>query len=273
MLVLLCAAASPLFAQVRIGPVVGGAITRWNPEKNDDSPFYSSDYRSGYQTGIAANYWVNNRFSLHTEWLYMYRQKDVTYQRNLIQVQDVAKHNYLAVPALFRVSFHTDIKKSHQEWYVNAGPALHYWLGGSGRIKTNEQSPYVEGGVMDYTVRFQEPGEYGASEYITPAHRWQMSLYAGGGVIFDLGFSHHIWLDARSSLGLARSFFASDAKGDFGLQLYQDNLRSAIDSWTLSVGYFHDINMTAVLKKGKVSKKKKKNKKLRKNYRNGKTSS
>lgn len=265
-LLLICAAPASLFGQVRVGPVGGASITRWIAEDNDDAPFYSSKYRSGYQAGIAANYWVNKRYSLHTEWLYLYRQKDVMYQRNLIRVHDVAKQHYLAVPALFRVSFHTNIKKSHQEWYVNAGPALHYWLGGSGRLRSNEQSPYLEEGALNYNIRFEKPGEYGATEYIVPANRWQMALYAGGGVMFDLGFRNHIFVDARTSLGLGKSYFATDAQGDFGLNLYQDNLRSSIQSLSVSAGFIRDFNMTEVLNKGKVKKKKKKNKNLKKNY-------
>ncbi|EMR02845.1 outer membrane beta-barrel protein [Cesiribacter andamanensis] len=265
-LALLWAAPILLQGQVRVGPVGGASITRWVPENNDFAPFYSSNYRPGYHGGIAANYWVNKRYSLHTEWLYLYRQKDVRYERNLIKVHDVAKQHYLAVAALFRVSFHTNIKKSHQEWYVNAGPALHYWLGGSGRLRSNEQSPYLEEGSMDYTIRFEAPGEYGSTEYITPANRWQMALYAGGGVMFDLGFRNHIFIDARTSLGLGKSYFATEAGGDFGLNLYQDNLRSSIASMSLSAGFIRDFNMTEVLNKGKVKKKKKKNKSLRKNY-------
>ncbi|WP_224995346.1 outer membrane beta-barrel protein [Cesiribacter sp. SM1] len=240
------------FAQLRIGPLAGASLNRVRFAEAEGSEYYSSNRKPGYHGGIATNYKVNDRYSLHLEWLYVYRQKDVSYNRGMLAVRDQASLNYLTVPILYRVSFHSEFKKSHQEWYLNAGPALHYWMGGRGKLQTNEQASFLENGSMNYQVRFGEVGEYGSSEYVNPANRWQMSLYAGGGVIFDLGFGRHIWLDARTSLGPAKSYFSSAEKGgDFGLQLYKDNLQSSIMSWSLSAGFMQDIDVRAVLKKGK----------------------
>lgn len=252
-----------VLGQFRLGPAVGGSITRMHFPKGDDSDLYSSRLTTGYHGGLAANYWVNDRYSLHTEWLYLYRQKDVSYNKGSVMVRDKASLHYLAIPVLYRVSFHSKIKKSHQEWYLNAGPAVHYWLGGSGTLHSNEQSPYLEGGRMDYKVKFGAPGEFGSTEYIEPANRWQIALYAGGGMIFDLGFGRHLWLDARTSLGAAKSYFSPSAKGDYGLNLYEDNLQSSISSWSITAGFFQDVNFFSVFKKGK-SVKKKKAKKLKK---------
>lgn len=239
------------FSQLRIGPVAGASLTKVNFAEEDDAQYYSSKRTSGYHAGLATNYRVNERYSLHTEWLYMYRLKDVNYSRDKFYAKDRASLHYLAIPILYRVSFHSDIKKSHQEWYVNAGPALHYWMGGKGTLMTNEQAPFLQEGKMAYDIKFAKPAEYGGTEYIEPANRWQMALYAGGGAVFDLGFGRHFWFDARSSLGAAKSFFSNSAKGDFGLQLYSDNLQSSVRSWSISVGYFQDIHVHAVLKKGK----------------------
>ena len=257
-------------AQFRLGPAVGASISRWHFPKEESNEFYSSRLTPGYHGGFAANYWVNERYSLHTEWLYLYRQKNVNYNKGTLMVNDQATHHYLSVPVLYRVSFHSQIKKSHQEWYLNAGPALHYWMGGRGTLRTNEQSPYVQEGRLDYKIKFGKPEEFGSTEYIEPANRWQIALYAGGGVIFDLGHGRHIWVDARTSLGAAKSFFSASAKGDYGLNLYQDNLQSSITNMSLTAGYFQDVNFFSVLKKGKTAKKKKA-KKLKKN-RNGATS-
>ncbi|AHM60404.1 hypothetical protein D770_10735 [Flammeovirgaceae bacterium 311] len=248
-----------VFGQLRIGPLGGVSLNTLNFAEAEGSEYYTSSRKLGYHGGLATNYKVNDRYSLHLEWLYVYRQKDVSYNKGMLAVRDQASLNYLTVPILYRVSFHSEIKKSHQEWYLNAGPALHYWMGGRGRLTTNEQAAFLEQGSMNYTVRFGETGEYGSAEYVNPANRWQMSLYAGGGVIFDLGFGRHIWVDARTSLGPAKSHFSSGPKGgDFGLQLYQDNLQSSIMSWSLSAGFFQDFDMWAVLKKGKSVKKKSK---------------
>jgi hypothetical protein len=255
-----------VFGQLRIGPVGGASLNTIRFAETEGSEYYSGSRKVGYHGGVATNYKVNDRYSLQLEWLYVYRQKEVSYNRGMLAVRDQASLNYLTLPILYRVSFHTELKKSHQEWYLNAGPALHYWMGGRGKLQTNEQASFLENGSMNYVVRFGEAGEYGSAEYVNPANRWQMSLYAGGGVIFDLGFGRHIWLDARTSLGPAKSHFSSAAEGgDFGLQLYRDNLESSIMSWSMSVGFMQDIDMRAVLKKGKsihrrpaVSKKKSK---------------
>lgn len=247
--------ALPLFgvAQLRIGPTGGASLIHLKFAEEDGSEFYSSKRTSSYHGGLAVNYKVTDRYSLQTEWLYLYRQKNVNYQQEKLSVSDQATLHYLAIPILYRVSFHSQIKKSHQEWYVNAGPALHYWMGGNGTLTTNEHSDYLQNGKMNYSIRFGAPQGYGSTEYIEPANRWQMALYAGGGVVFDLGFGKHLLIDARSSLGAAKSFFSTSAKGDFGLQLYQDNLQSSVVSWSLSVGYFQDIDVRSVLKKGKSS--------------------
>ncbi len=252
-LVLCCFMMLPLCGQgqLRIGPAVGASINKWKFAESDDSQYFSSKQTTGYHGGLAVNYRVNERYALHTEWLYLYRLKNISYKRELLSVSDRAGMHYLSIPLLFRVSFHSDIKKSHQEWYLNAGPALNYWLGGKGRLETNEQAPFLHEGKMEYTIQFKEPEAYGDTEFIAPANRWQMAIQAGGGVIFDLGFGHHVWLDARTSLGTARSFFANDAKGDFGLQLYHDNLQSSVMSWNLSAGFFKDFDLRSVLYKGK----------------------
>jgi hypothetical protein len=242
------------FGQLRIGPTGGASLIRVNFAEQEGSEFYSGRRTTSYHGGLAVNYRVTERYSLHTEWLYLYRQKDVNYQREKLYVHDQAKLHYLAIPLLYRVSFHSQIKKSHQEWYVNAGPALHYWMGGNGKLSTNEHSDYLQEGQMNYAIRFGAPQGYGSTEYIEPANRWQMALYAGGGVVFDLGFGKHMWIDARSSLGVAKSFFSNNAKGDFGLQLYHDNLQSSVVSWSVSVGYFQDIDVRTVLKKGRSTK-------------------
>ncbi|MBW3545149.1 MAG: PorT family protein [Bacteroidetes bacterium] len=251
--VLLILLAIPLlgYGQLRVGPVLGGSMVKWKFSESDDSQYYTGKPSSGYHGGMAVNYRVNARYSLHTEGLYKYRQKNIGYQRDKLTASDRAGLHYLAVPVLYRVSFHSNIKKSHQEWYINAGPAFHYWLGGKGRLETNEQAAFLEEGKMNYSIAFREPDTYGSTEFIQPANRWQMALYAGGGVIFDLGFGNHVWVDARISLGAARSFFADDAKGDFGLQLYHDNLQSSVVTYSLSAGYFRDFDIRSVFYKGK----------------------
>ena len=130
-------------AQLRLGPTGGTSMNYMKFYEGDDAEYFTSKRTSGYHGGLAANYRVNDRYSLHTEWLYLYRQKDISYQRDKLMAKDQASLHYLAIPILYRVSFHSEIKKSHQEWYLNAGPALHYWMGGKGKLSTNEYAPFL----------------------------------------------------------------------------------------------------------------------------------
>ena len=60
------------FGQLRIGPVGGASLTNWKFSEQEGSEAYSSRRGVGFHGGLAANYKVNDRYSLHTEWLYLY---------------------------------------------------------------------------------------------------------------------------------------------------------------------------------------------------------
>ena len=245
-------------AQVRIGPVAGINTTRWQYLQPNEYEQYSSNWDYAFQAGLAGNYRITNRYSLHTEWQYLQRVKSVDYTRKQISVTDYSRQNYLSIPALFRVSFHANVKKSHIEAYLNAGPALQFWLGGKGKLTTNELADFLdEEGSLEYKIFFDEPeGDYtwGNKEIVAAPNRWQMLLYAGGGLVFDMGRGKHFWVDLRSTLGAGASSTSDSGAGEFGLQLYKDDLRAIPQSISLSVGYFQDINVRALLKKGRRAK-------------------
>lgn len=257
LLLLLCTGLAK--AQFRVGPKLGGQLSRSVFVDKSYYDNYSSSFRPGYLGGLVLNYKVDELYSLHTEFLYMQHGRSLKGKTSLGEpIISRANYNYLSLPVLLRLSTHKQIRKNHLELYVNAGPSLNYWLGGKGKITSGEIWEFTGKETMPYTIAFDSLGADADMNtlYIADANRMQMSLDFGGGVIFDLGQGHHIMLDVRSSFGIGKTVMGEKDGGNYGLLGYKENMESMHHSLAVSAAYLIDFNLNAFLRKGKSIRKK-----------------
>lgn len=249
---------SPLLAQLRVGPKIGGQLSRVAFEDKTYYNTHSSQFLPGIVAGGILNYRVNRLLSLETELLYTQNRRYIVREDPYkTVVKNKSMYHYLNVPVLLRLSGHTKYKGNRLEYYVNMGPQLMWWLGGSGKIEHDEIQEELAIDVMPYTIYFvdeySEITNHTEKLAVKDANVFQMALDIGAGVVFDLGFGHGIVLDFRGSYGIGRTYLA-ESPGSFGPIDYEDNMEGVNHSIAVTVGYIRDIDFYALLRKGKRGK-------------------
>lgn len=233
-------------AQFRTGPLMGVSGSRFIFEDDEYKDLYNSGLSAGYHAGIALNYTVSKVYSLHTEFSYLRKGLNVRYSDELVNIRNKAGYKYLSAPVLLRISLHNNIGNQHVEFYGNIGPELNYWLGGRGVLETSEKADFVKNQELKYFVSFDESKEYGSHMVVKDPYRIQMALGAGGGMIFDLGRTQHLALDFRLSLGVGKSFHGRNDGGDYGLQLYNENLEGVHHTMSFTAVYLQSFDLKAL---------------------------
>ncbi|WP_224995544.1 outer membrane beta-barrel protein [Cesiribacter sp. SM1] len=246
----------PVHAQLSIGPKAGTHVSLTRFAESDYRASHTSYIVPGYHGGIAANYKANKLYSIQFEFLYSRIGRHVVrtdpYRS---RVTNRSSYHYINMPIMLRLSKHKAIRGNHLEVYMNVGPSFNYWLGGSGRIASSEIEENTSMNPMPYDIHFNESqGSYINSMYVAHPNRLQMSLDFGGGVLFDLGFSNHIFVDLRTSLGIGKTYMGEKNGGDFGLFDYTENLEAVNHIFAVSAGYSRDFDLRAIFVKGKIKR-------------------
>jgi hypothetical protein len=244
-----------VMAQFRLGPLAGIPVSRFVYENDAYRELYKTRFRPGYQIGMVLNYRVNKLYSLQTELSYLKKGIHVRYEDEIVEIQNKAGFHYLSVPVLLRFSTHKNFGSQHVELYANIGPELNYWLGGRGVLETTEPAPFIEGNSMPYKVLFREEQEAGRYMFVKEPSRLQMALGAGGGLIFDLGRSQNLAIDFRASLGLGKSFHGGQEGGQYGLNLYSENLEGVHHTMSITASYLADLDLNTLFRKGRIRRK------------------
>lgn len=243
-----------LQGQIRVGPKLGFQGGRAVFADEDYRQEFTSGFMPGPQAGVVLNYRVNSFYSLHTEMFFSQKgKKSTSIAEDEPEIKNRAVYDYIDLPMLLRLSKHKNFKKYKLEYYINAGPAFNYWLGGRGTLHNTELYEYYDSNEANYKIQFNEPVEqYGDNLYVTDPNRLQMSLDFGGGVIFDLGTGQSIMVDVRNSFGIGKTYMGKRDSGDFGLFSYNDNFEAVNHVMGISVAYLFDIDMRALIQKGRI---------------------
>lgn len=243
-----------LQAQIRVGPKLGFQVGRAMFADEEYRQEFTSGFMPGPQAGVVMNYRVNSFYSLHTELYYSQKGKrSIAKAEDLAGIKNRAVYDYLDLPVLLRLSKHKNYKKYKLEYYLNVGPAINYWLGGRGTLVNPELYEYYDSYEAHYKIQFDKPVErYGENLYVTDPNRLQMSLDFGGGLIFDLGTGQAIMVDLRNSFGIGKTYMGRRNSGDYGLHSYNDNFEAVNHVMGLSVAYLLDIDMKALIQKGRT---------------------
>jgi hypothetical protein len=177
-------------------------------------------------------------------------------------LEDRVTYNYIEIPLLYNIHFKGSLGGSRQfKWYAGAGPLFSYWLGGSGRIDSDE---FAENNFppFEYKIRFGERGEdIGEYDiiYVKDVNRFQLGFTFGGGLMLEPAGSGKIMIDLRGELG--HTWMGTPSSADYVLPVtYDDNLKARNIGVRFSVMYLFERNMDKkVRNKGKSNLKQKGN--------------
>jgi len=262
-------------AQYWIGPKVGYHYTIHDYQ----DPNYEEDYKiskdHNFEAGIVVTYTASEKYAVHGE---LYFEKIGNRVRNKTEdnffVDSRSSFNYLSFPILLRVSM------GHQpvHWYLNAGPKVSYWMGGSGIFEYgNDESININGiDKVDYKVSFQRADAQGIDNgvyFVSEANRIQYSLTAGGGFYLDLANGARLMVDFRYNWGHSNMAFNFDATNDddrfvrtgIGSDVpegaYQENYEYTNNTMSFSLAYMFEYNTDFKRKGSSTSDESKKTKK------------
>ena len=242
-------------AQFYIGPKAGIQVFKPFFSSGEEREGESYNPKIGLNLGMAAVLEVKENFALNFEIAYSQKGKEVRGGLDAGLKHDVT-YNHIDFPLLFTRRFNASHggNKSYQ-WYVNAGPNISYWIGGSGRLSSSEL--LLEEGIerVDYDIVFDQPSFDNDQANINYPNRWQLGLNLGGGMIFQPDKGNLLIVDFRLEMG---STFVGreDSSVDFPVSIfaYSDNLRAVNGGLKVSVAYLFDSNLSQ-RKKGKSTKK------------------
>lgn len=235
------------FAQhLLIGPKAGFQMSR----AYADDPHFYDDFHSrflpAYQAGVVANFKVTNIFSLETEVLYNQTGKRMVGDDNY-SFQNERYHN-ISIPALLRASYTAGMN----QFYINIGPGISYWLGGRGKLKIPElQDAGVK--VLPYDIAFGEIPLEGDAFYVSKPNRLLFSLEAGIGAILPV-HQNFLMLDLRYSWGHT-DLAKHDSQYMYFLN-YDGRIHHSTEVISFSVAYLFELDFLEMLK-GKSTDKKK----------------
>jgi hypothetical protein len=247
LLILLLIVSNQALSQVlRIGPKVGITAN----QAVHDLPSYNEEFKSlptlAYKGGVVTNLQVSDLFSLHSEILYSQRNKSV--KSKIVGDYQKEYNRFLSVPLLCRFSY----RAGYNEFYVNAGPQVSYWLGGNGKVMTAE---VLENGEeeMHYIIGFSN-SEVDNFMEISDPNRLQLGLDVGLGAVLPMG-PNFLMLDIRYSWG--HTNMAKSNTSYLPISFYNDNIRYTHQVLSLSAAYLLDFDFYKMSTKGKSSGSKK----------------
>ncbi len=206
-----CMAAGAM-AQVQIGPKVGMNLYKI-ADGEDVSEGVNEPFAVGLNLGVATSFGITENFAIAPELIFTQKGSrlegeftdsfsgDFGQIETTITFDERQKLNYLEMPVLARVTFGNTVKG-----YVNAGPSVGYWLGGSLKSEEGDESE-------TYKIKFVDEGDDVADDEISVdkerANRLEVGAAIGGGVMVNTG-AGDLLFDVRYQRGLNNIFDYED---------------------------------------------------------------
>lgn len=192
-----CMAAGAI-AQVQVGPKIGMNLYKINDGEKIEEEGVSEPFAIGFNLGLATSFNVSENFAVAPELIYTQKGASTKAEDGDNYGKITSKLSFIEIPVLGRVSF-GDVVKG----YVNVGPSLGYWIGGSTTIKakTNGESEkerrklkfVSEGDQINFDEEIPIPAE--------EANRLEIGAVLGGGAMLNTG-AGDILFDLRYQAGL-----------------------------------------------------------------------
>lgn len=230
---------------VLLGPKVGIQASKafFDDEVYGDS--YNSLITPTYHVGIVANFKVTDLFSLQTEVLYNQTTKKVKGKE--FYLLNTERYQLITVPLLLRTTF----KSGFNQYYFNVGPNLSYWIGGSGKIRTDEL--YDHGlQELSYKLKFGNSASTLDVYYVEKPNHFLLGLDIGAGVMLPVR-DKYLMLDLRYTWG--HTNLQNAGINYMGFLNYESNLAHANHVLSFSVAYLFEFDFLTMMTKGKSTSK------------------
>lgn len=246
-------------AQFWFGPKVGGQIIipRYQAAAHADSFKVSS--KVNWHAGIAMDYSTEGAFEVHTELVYV-RQNNRVQPKDIFPDQSLDNqtvNHFITAPLMARVVF---LKNSRFKVFVEAGPRLSWWLGGTGTIISDEteESASIPGEAVKYDYLFLDKeleeinvGDYTDKLIVTKPNRLQYALDFGVGWLFDVTPTQRVIVDAKISWAHSNMGF-TDGTQFSNINEYREDTEYRSHMFMVSIAYMFGFNPELTLK-GKSS--------------------
>ena len=262
-LILIMLIASGVKAQFWFGPIGGFHISHYNFLDQTRKSNVKVPAQASYHLGLAMDYSTESAFEVHTELKYSnirvnssastinpgyVDQATGQYIEEPTRVQIARSemvHHVLTLPAMARVVL---FQRSKVKFLGEVGPQLSYWLGSSGKLRTDVLEEFGEiGGEsgrshLKQTVVFSKIEETPdvstdlSKFYVSKPNRLQYGLGVGIGAVWDITPERRVIVDAKYVLGHSIMAFNN---GNGGVMASEE--QSLTDrTLTNEIGYVED---------------------------------
>jgi len=246
-MILILSSSGSTKAQLLIGPKIGAQATVMQYDRfKDYSDSVTTSIVPGFSIGSVVNVAINKPFSLQFEVNYSLKGRAIKGNFDPY-VKHKERNHYIEVPALLRFSAGNKYKK----YYINVGPNLSYWLGGSGNITT---SALHGSGAQEhpYHISFKGNKNEIGRVYIQEPNRLQIGLDFGAGMQFPANKGRKVMVELRYSEG--HSYMGRAYSVMNNIENYSDNLELSGRVLNISCAYVFEHHIHG-WKKGKSTSK------------------
>jgi len=211
-----------------------------------------------FQGGVAFSYQASDMYAVYAELLYERVDKNLTDKATDGElVKSKMTNHFISVPIMLRVT----LGRVPFHYYLNGGPRLAYWVGGSGThdLAAFDEFPPVadeDGNALpvDYKLRFNSknasPDDF-STAFVDKPNRVQFGLTVGGGIFFDIQGGSRLQVDFRytwqhSNMATNSSRDINLIRGSSGdLDFYRENMEYYHNFATIGVAYLfnYDSNL------------------------------
>ncbi|SNS68627.1 Outer membrane protein beta-barrel domain-containing protein [Ekhidna lutea] len=252
--------ASVAYTQYWFGPKVGVSYIDHVYQDKLYKDTFDVKPNVNMQYGVAMSYTATDMYAVYGELVYERIGKRVNDIRSGGEDVNMSMTNhFLSAPVMLRVTLGT----VPFHYYVNGGPRLSYWLGGSGKqfltefVENLPDPEDTDAAIKDYTIKFDRSKveTNGNTAYIDRPNRLQFGLTVGGGMFFDIQGGARLQLDFRYTW--VHSNMGSNSGPDdinFNYENYRENFEYYHNIATVGVAYLFGYN-SELKRKGKSTSK------------------
>ena len=260
--VFLIAVGSSAYSQYWFGPKIGFSNITHNYQESAYRDTFDIPSDWNYHAGLAMSYTATERYAVYGELLYERISKKVTDKATGgdVAFSDMTNH-FISAPVMLRIT----LGRVPFHYYVNGGPRLAYWVGGSGTINTEENQEFGDedenGNILpiEYTVSFNDDkvleDESNSRALVSKPNRLQFGLTAGAGAFFDIQGGGRLQVDFRYTwVHSNRGTNNGDADIGFVDASYRENFEHYHGIASIGVAYMFAYN-SQLRRKGKSTSK------------------
>jgi len=214
-----------------------------------DRENFSQQNKLGYLGAGLIVFPLKNKYSFETEVGFSQRGRKIL--SNEDTWTNSGTYYYTDISMLLRKSFPFKLGENiPSQWFVNIGPNISYWLGGHGKIGSNQFQKYD---IVFEPMPEQPPGTGPDFDkmYFTNVNRWLFGLNIGVGFVAPIKKSQKLLTELRFTSG--HTFYGGTNSASWRTLGFSDNLRSNEKFLSLTVAYIFDFNLKEG-KKGKSTK-------------------